>query len=60
MAIGAPVYSDDDDVSDDDDGVGVDDTSFGFDPNFTSALAMTPKDREVMVKSAGKGRSLPR
>jgi hypothetical protein len=46
MAIGrAPAASDDD--SDDDDGI-------GFDPNFTSALAVSAKERASMVPSAGK------
>lgn len=55
MAIGAPVFSDDEDAALSDDDGGDNDTSFGYDPNFTSALAMTPKERASMVPSAGRG-----
>lgn len=55
MAIGAPVYSDDEDAALSDDDGDENDASFGYDPNFTSALAMTPKERASMVPSAGEG-----
>ena len=54
MAFGAPVYSDDD--YDDDTAYSHDDgdDDFGFDPNFTSSLAPTTKERDAMVPSAGE------